>query len=343
MWIIFFLSTLCLPLGVYCEATFEALSGKALPQWSYVQTQADFEQLDYFRHIYELRAGLLSSTHDQIRIPKTVHFIWLGPHPFPLKSVENVKSWMAKNPSWTFCFWTDRPRPLPVPGMQMRRVQDFSFSLLGDCFQKTTCFAEQSDVLRYEILYKEGGVYVDHDVKCLKPFDALNSAYDFYCGMDLPNTTSLPTSVLITNNLIGVQPSHPILLECMEQIAKQWDQIEADYPGEDRDSLVKRVSHRTFWLFGEAVRTKNNEGDHRDIVFPAYYFDAPTEKLSIFAHHQYAGTWHETETPFEQMVRKRLVTITKKNNLVLLLVASVSAVNLAALTGFFIYLRKKRT
>lgn len=340
---IFCLCALCLPLWSHCEATFETLSGQALPQWSYVQTRADWEQLSYFKRIYEARVGLLSSALGQNRIPQTIHFIWLGPRPFPLKSVDNIKSWMALHPDWTFCFWTDRPRPAPVPGMRIRNTDAFSFILLGDCFQKTTCFAEQSDVLRYEILYQEGGVYVDHDVKCLKPFDRFNAAYDFYCGMDLPNTTSLPTAVLVTNNLIGARPNHPILLECMEQLNQQWDALEADYPGEDRDSVVKRVSHRTFWLFGAAVRAKNNLYSNCDIIFPAYYFDAPTEPLSLFAHHQYAGTWHETETPFEQMVRKRLVHLAKKNNLTLLLIATTSILHLSALALVFLYLKKKRT
>lgn len=321
---------------------FELLTGKDLPRWDYVQTQEDLAHLEYFKKIYDRRKACLHAQEETVRIPQAVHFIWLGPRPFPLKSVENVRTWMAKNPDWTFYFWTDRDRPTPVPGMQTRRVEEFSFSRLGKCFQKSECFAEKSDLLRYELLYKEGGVYVDHDVKCFQSFDSLNRAYDFYCGIDMPNTSSLPSCIFTTNNLIGIKPGHPILLDCMDRLQSEWDQIEHNYPGTDRDSVLNRVLHRTFWAFGQAVKAKNNQGENRDIVFPAYYFDAPSEELAIFAQHQYAGTWHETESAFEQMVRKRLMTITKKSNLLLLVVGSVSVLNLLGIATVVFYVRRAR-
>ncbi len=317
---------------------FEELTGKELPTWKYVQTKEDWAHLRLFQHIYDRQKH--APRDATARIPQSVHFIWLGPNPFPLKSIENVRSWMGKNPDWTFYFWTDRPRPLPVPGMIERRVQEFSFLKLGECFAKTSNMGERSDVLRYEILYKEGGVYVDHDVVCFQSFDVLNHTYDFYCGIDMPYTSNLPSCIFTTNNLIGVRPHHPILLRCMHKLADQWDEIEKQYPGEDRDSTVNRVHHRTFWLFGEAVKEMHNLGDQRDIVFPAYYFDAPKDELALFARHQYAGVWHTEESAFELMVRKRLMTITKKSNLTLLIIGIVSSLNLLGLGAFFVYVRK---
>jgi hypothetical protein len=226
--------------------------------------------------------------------------------------------------------------------MQMRFVQDLPFLKLQTCYEKSDSYAERADLLRYEILFQEGGVYVDHDVKCFKSFDDLNRAYDFYCGIDMPNTSSLPSCIFTTNNLIGIKPQHPILLRCMEKLNEQWDQLEQDYPGQDRDSTLNRVLHRTFWLFGEAVIEKANQEDNRDIVFPAYYFDAPKDELALYARHQYAGTWHETETPFEKMVRERLMIITKKSNKMMLICAVLSGVNLLGLIALFRAIAKGR-
>ena len=36
------------------------------------------------------------------------------------------------------------------------------------------------------------------------------------------------------------------------------------------------------------------------------------EELAIYAQHKYAGTWHETESPFEKMVRERLMVSSAK-------------------------------
>lgn len=319
---------------------FESLTGKDLPVWDYVQTKEDVEHLNLFKRMYDLKKGLIGASDEMQRIPKVVHFIWIGPRQFPRESVENVRSWMAKNPGWTFNFWTDRQRPLPCPGMKMRMIRDLNFLKLRDCFAKSDNYGEKSDLLRYEILYQEGGVYVDHDVKCFKPFDSLNKAYDFYCGIDMPYTSSLPSCIFTTNNLIGVRPGHPILSRCMEMVAEQWDLVEQEYPGTDRDSMLNRVLHRTFWLFGEAVKESVNNGENRDIVLPAYYFDAPKDELAIFARHQYAGSWHETESAFEKMVRQRLMLLSKKSNKILLFFGVMSALNLLGLIALFLVFKR---
>ncbi len=315
---------------------FESLTGKDLPAWDYVQTAADQEHLQLFKRMYELKKGLIGASNQQ-RIPNVVHFIWIGPQQFPRSSVENVRSWMAKHPGWTFNFWTDRERPLPCPGMKLRLIHNLSFLKLRPCFAKADNYGEKSDLLRYEILYQEGGLYVDHDVKCFKSFTPLNCTYDFYCGIDMPYTSSLPTCIFTTNNLIGVCPNHPILMRCMELLAQNWDQIELDYPGTDRDSMLNRVLHRTFWFFGEAVKQASSE---RDIVFPAYYFDAPKDELALYARHQYAGVWHENETPFEKMVRQRLMLLSKKSNKILLFFGVTSALNLLGLIALFILFKR---
>lgn len=319
---------------------FESLSGKNLPAWDYIQTKEDFEHLRFFQRMYDLRKGLIGAADAPARVPKIIHFIWIGPRQFPRESVENVRTWMAKHPDWTFYFWTDRQRPLPCPGMRVRMIQEVEFLKLKSCFAKSDSYGEKSDLLRYEILYREGGIYVDHDVKCFKAFDPLNEAFDFFCGIDMPYTSSLPSCIHPTNNLIGVKSRHPIIARCMETLAEKWDRIEQDYPGSDRDSMLNRVLHRTFWLFNEAIREKGNQNGNRDIVFPAYYFDAPKDELAIYARHKYAGVWHEKETPFEKMVRQRLMQLTKKSNKILLFFGVVSSLNLLGLIMLFVNLKK---
>lgn len=320
---------------------FSSLTGKGTERWKYVQTKEDWAYLDLFTKIYDLRKGLASSAASVVRIPHKIHFIWIGPKSFPRESVENVRTWMAKHPDWTFCFWTDRARPLPCPGMQMRLIKDLEFLQLKECYHASDNYGEKSDVLRYEILYQEGGVYVDHDVTCFKPFDALNEAYDFYCGIDMPYTSSLPSCVFTTNNLIGAKPGHPILKNCIDSLAANWEKIGEEYPGTDRDAMLNRTLHRTFFLFGEAVKNCHNQGENRDIVFPAYFFDAPKDELGIYARHQYAGLWHEAQTPFEKKVSERLMYLSKKSNKILLLVGVMAGLNVLGL-GMVLYRLRQR-
>ncbi|MBI3236426.1 MAG: hypothetical protein HYZ48_01760 [Chlamydiales bacterium] len=318
---------------------FESLTGKDLPAWKYVQTKEDFEHLLFFKALYEGKKKHLGVLTDACRIPQIIHFVWVGERPFPRESVENIRTWMAHHPDWKFQFWTDRKRPVPIPGIELCYIKDLNLIQLAPCLAKTDSPAEKSDLLRLEILYQKGGIYVDHDVKCFKSFDPLNRAYDFYCGIDMPFQSSLASCIYTTNNLIGVKPFHPIILRSMELLAQNFDAIGEDYPGSDRDCVLNRVLHRTFWLFGQAVKEMHSQFENRDIVFPAYYFDAPCDELALWARHQYAGTWHETESVFEKMVRQRLMYLSKKSNKMLLLIGAVSFLNLL---GFFLVFRALR-
>jgi hypothetical protein len=320
---------------------FDTLTGKGTERWKYVQTKEDLAHLKLFSDMYTSRKNFLSESRDACRVPKIIHFIWIGPRPFPRESVENVRTWMARHPEWTCCFWTDRDRPTPCPGMQLRRVQSIQWAHLKHCYSTSDNFGEKSDLLRYEILYREGGVYVDHDVACMKAFDPLNSAFDFYCGIDMPYTSSLPSCIFTTNNLIGSKAGHPILQQCMESLAEQWEKIAEEYPGGDRDAMLNRTLHRTFYLFGEAVKACHNKDENRDIVLPAYFFDAPNDELALYARHKYAGLWHEKETPFEKKVGERLMYLSKKSNKILLCVGVLSGLNLLAIAAVYVKLKKK--
>ena len=125
-------------------------------------------------------------------------------------------------------------------------------------------------------------------------------------------------------------------------LAEKWEKIAEDYPGADRDAVLNRTLHRTFQLFGEAVKKENNLDENRDVVFPAYFFDAPCDELALYARHQYAGIWHESQTPFEKKVSERLMYLSKKSNKILLFVTVMSGLNLLAVLAVFAKLKKQR-
>lgn len=306
---------------------FESLTGKGTERWQYVQTKEDLAHVALFSRIYEQKKGYLAAQDNNYRIPPVLHFIWLGPLPFPRASVENVRMWMAKHPDWTVNFWTDSERPVPYPGMQRRLLREFPLLKLKGCYTASDNFGEKSDLLRYEILYREGGVYVDHDVQCFKPFDTLNRAYTFYCGIDMPYTSSLPSCVFPTNNLIGIAPHHPIMQQCIESVSTSWETVTEGYPGTDADARLNRTLHRTFHPFGEAIKSCHNRQDNCDIVFPAYYFDAPCKELALYARHTYAGIWQEGQTPFEKTTKERLMYLSKKSNRILLAIGVLAVFN----------------
>lgn len=140
-------------------------------------------------------------------IPRILHQIWLGPARPPLATMESCRQ---MNPGWMHVLWTERN----LPPMRNRR--------LFDAFGST--YIGKADVLRYEVLFRFGGVYVDADQLCLRSFDDLLLTSDaFFAGYQQLSNPSLDESArtdrLVANAIIGAAPGHPILERVIDTIA----------------------------------------------------------------------------------------------------------------------------
>jgi mannosyltransferase OCH1-like enzyme len=144
---------------------------------------------------YQKKGSLLNG--DYI-IPPIIHFIWLG-SPLPERCRAMVETWRSHHPHWTIKVWTDKD----VEGFRMQNRA---------AFDKARNYGEKSDIWRYEILLRFGGVYVDTDFECLKSFDRIHKSCAFYAGL------GYRPDPLLYNGLIGTVPGHPIIKLCVESL-----------------------------------------------------------------------------------------------------------------------------
>lgn len=70
---------------------------------------------------------------------------------------------------------------------------------------------QRSDIIRYLILYKLGGIYLDLDIKCLKPLD-------FFLTVDWISPPGLPVG--LNNAFMAVAPGHPFLKHTIDNIKR---------------------------------------------------------------------------------------------------------------------------
>jgi len=161
-------------------------------QRSYGFSQDEFNSsVDWrlIRVLYEL-----FSLNGVQSIPKKIHQIWLGGK-LPEEYRGWTKTWEAFHPSWEYKLWTDA---------DVNKINITSI----DYFNKCTNPAMKSDILRYEILRQIGGLYIDTDFECLKPFDDLLSLH-FFTGIGYDRVLQL------YNGLIASVPDHPIINDCV--------------------------------------------------------------------------------------------------------------------------------
>ncbi|CAM9778082.1 unnamed protein product [Laminaria digitata] len=144
------------------------------------------------------RRSATTTTDSSSLIPRTLHHIWLG-SPLPEACARLRESWLSRHEGWTARLWGDAD--VEAFGLENQEAYDAAGN-----------FGEKSDILRYEILLRHGGVYVDVDFLCLGAFDELHRHYELYAGVSNTGTFEL------NNGLVGCRPDHPIMRDIVNRI-----------------------------------------------------------------------------------------------------------------------------
>lgn len=324
---------------------FEILMGKGTEHWLHIKKDEDLLALVKFKDLYVRNKAYLNQTEGRFKIPRVIHFIWLGPRPFPPQSVENIRTWIAKNPDWKVKFWTDRDRPPPCNGMEVEQIAEFPFQFLGHFFEESQNYGEKSDLLRFEILYQQGGLYVDHDANCMKTFDNLHRGYDLYCGLEAPHPPFVGLNITTGIGVIGSRPYHPVIKMVIDMISKEWQKIGKKYRGKDGYSRTQLVIERTYIMLTHALMKCVDQEGNIDIVLPAAYFFAKKGIPPLYSKHFFANSWADEEEKnreFEKNARRAMDKIKQKNRSIRLIGKTVLSLNVVAFVIIFLYLIRKK-
>ena len=133
-------------------------------------------------------------------IPKIIHIMWIGPRSPPQECID---SWWRQHPEWTHMFWDDD------------KVAEFEFQN-QHAIDKSQFISGKVNIMRYEILKKFGGVFIDADALCLKPLDEGDflhrDAFSCYINEKL--------SLRVANGYMGFVKNYPLLDELIDRISK---------------------------------------------------------------------------------------------------------------------------
>lgn len=206
-------------------------------------------------------------------VPKVIHQIWLGGRKLPDEFAKFRETWAAHFPDWTHRLWTDG--------------DDYGWMTNRDGFESATSYSAKSDWLRYEILAKFGGVYIDTDFECLKPF------HDLIDGLDCWTASE---GVGVSVGIMGAAPRHP-LFERLVKYQTTWD----------REHYHERPDKRSGpGYFTAAMNRYVEDGNPPIKVFPPdlfypYSYSEKHRRHDTFpdavAVHHWAGSWSDTRPP----------------------------------------------
>lgn len=125
---------------------------------------------------------------------KIIHFTV----PKHMSSVQSEAIDRAKklHPNWEIKIWQD---PIKPAGFLLERY-----------WAKANSGAQFADLIRLDVLYRHGGVYVDSDLMLLKPLDELGDNFDFFIASE--------DGLAITNAIFGAQKSSPVIRALIDEL-----------------------------------------------------------------------------------------------------------------------------
>lgn len=139
-------------------------------------------------------------------IPKIIHQIWIGGNTEQEPPTEFMKTWREKNPEWEYILWNEQEIAKRYP--QGIRNQKRFLEMEELC--------GRADILRYEILYDYGGVYIDADSVCITPLDERFLKHTD-CWAALENERLRGN--LVANGTIGAIRGSKIMERCIQEIS----------------------------------------------------------------------------------------------------------------------------
>lgn len=129
-------------------------------------------------------------------IPRVLHQVWVGGR-LPEHLAPCVRSWRRLHPTWEYRMWTDQD----LGWLANRDLFDRAAELVPD----DAVGQFRSDLARYEILHRHGGLYVDCDTRALRTVDRVLDGRDAFAVAE--------DRRWVANTYLACVPGHPVMAE----------------------------------------------------------------------------------------------------------------------------------
>lgn len=208
-------------------------------------------------------------------IPKIIHQLWIGPKEPPTKHMD---TWKHMNPDFEYIRWNE--------------AELIKRNLKLQCVERINEMIEingKADIIRWEILYEYGGVFLDADSICVEKIDDVLMNCKYFAGWEHEELRK----GLIATGTMGFPPKHPLIKEAIDWI---------------KDNCVNyHVTQCMAWQsVGPGLLTRiYNSGNYKDMtIFPSYTFLPIHCTCAEYKGHGkiYAyQEWGSTKRNYEQM------------------------------------------
>lgn len=219
-------------------------------------------------------------------IPKIIHYCWFGGNPLPNEAKKCIESWKRLCPDFEIKEWNE---------------ENFDISANSFAYAAYTekKWAFVSDYARLKIIYENGGIYLDVDVRMLKSFNELLE-YPAFFGMEQSHyiNTGLGFGAEARNSIVGK------LLSLYESEVFDSNKI--------NQLACPLLNDKVFAEWGY-LKEEKVQSFSEGVIFPPRYFDpiAPGSDKDLtckdtFSIHLYNASWSTNRFRLKLIFRKLL-------------------------------------
>ena len=223
-------------------------------------------------------------------IPKKIHYCWFGGNPIPEEFQKYLENWKKFCPDYEIIRWDESSYDLNKNAYVREAFRQKKWAFL-------------TDYVRLDVVYQEGGIYLDTDVELLRSLDDL-LVYPCFMGMEQVGTVA-------TGLGFGAEAGHPFLLENKRVYEES---SFTDNTGAFKPEICVKITTRLLRDMG--LKDENCVQDVGGVwVFPVDYFcplKMGTNKLIItqntYSIHHYAASWY-TGSALVKRIKYRLIPV----------------------------------
>ena len=232
-------------------------------------------------------------------IPKIIHQLWIGSKPAPISL---MNTWKDKHPDFEYIYWNE----------EEIKKREFIFR----CQDKIDDIEEingKADIMRWEILYKYGGIFLDADSICIEPIDEELLNKKCFAGWEQEKVRP----GLIATGTMGFPEKHPLVKGAIQWIL-------------NNEVSQQKAQLMAWQSVGPGLLTRMyNTCNFKDLhIFPSYTF-LPIHLTGL----EYTGhgkiyafqAWGSTKQSYDDMntmVLPSQFTVSPKENSVSVLISS---------------------
>jgi mannosyltransferase OCH1-like enzyme len=209
-----------------------------------------------------------------MKIPKKIHYCWLGDNPLPELTKSCMETWKEYLPDYEIKLWNEANMPNNQYMHDMLKNKQYAFA---------------SDYLRFYALYHEGGIYLDTDMEIIKSLDTF-LYNECFLGYE--------SDKFISAGIIGGQKNHSFFHKMMIKIENNYE------VNKKEETIPKLITE----LLDEDVDLKNKLKLYSvDVFYPYNPYRNSVKQLmykditkNTYAIHHWNYSWKKSR--FEKII-----------------------------------------